>query len=76
MALFALAFRVLAAAPQTWREVLPSAALGGIGWTLLQLVEGLIASRAFENASQTYGTFAGALGLIAFLSLAAQLFSR
>ncbi len=72
--LFALAFRVLAAAAQPWREVLPGALLGGIGWTLLQLVGGLIASRAFENASQTYGAFAGALGLIAFLSLAAQLF--
>lgn len=72
--LFAVAFRVLTAADVSWRDVLPGAVLGGIGWTALQLLGGLIASRAFDHATETYGAFAGALGLIAFLSIAAQLF--
>lgn len=71
--LFALAFRVLT--PRTVRTglLLPGAVLGGIGWSLLQLLGVYLVGNQLRYASQVYGYFASVLGLVSWLFLGAQL---
>lgn len=72
-ALFALAFRILTSEDLSWRDVWPGAAIAGVAWTVLQAVGGYIVSHQLRGASQTYGTFATVIGLMAWLYLAAQM---
>jgi len=72
-ALFALAFRILTSEDLSWRDVWPGAAIAGVAWTILQAVGGYIVSHQLRGASQTYGTFATVIGLMAWLYLAAQM---
>jgi YihY family inner membrane protein len=72
-ALFAIAFRVLTSEPLSWSDVWPGAAVAGLAWTVLQAIGGYIVSHQLQGASQTYGTFATVIGLMAWLYLAAQM---
>lgn len=72
-AIFVLSFKVLTDRDLGWRDVLPGAALAGVGWTALQLLGGHLVSRRVTGASQTYGAFALVLGLLSWLYLQAQL---
>jgi len=70
--LFLVAFRLLTPKQIPWRDMLPGAIVGAVGWTVLQYVGGLLVEHSLRNTSKEYGTFALVLGLISFLFLAAQ----
>jgi YihY family inner membrane protein len=74
MAVFALAYKVLTVAHVSWREVLPGAVVAAIAWTILLMVGSWVVDRHIRNASQVYGFFAIVIGLLAWISLAAQVF--
>jgi YihY family inner membrane protein len=71
---YLLAFRILAPSDTRWRSLLPGTLIGGLGWTALEAVGGLLVSHALRHTSQLYGFFAVVLGLIFWLSLGSQLF--
>lgn len=71
--LFLVIFRLLTPAEVTWRQLLPGAVLGGVGWQILQTVGVNLVSHQLQHAGQVYGVFGFTLALISFLSLAATL---
>jgi membrane protein len=73
IAVFALAYRVLLSASVRWRWVMPGAAFGGIGWTVLLSFGGWIVADRIASSSDVYGTFAMVIGLLAWIYLGAQL---
>lgn len=73
-AVFAFAFRVLTVAHVSWRDVLPGAIAAAVAWTILLMVGSWLVDRHIRNASQVYGFFAIVIGLLAWISLAAQMF--
>lgn len=72
IALYIVLFRVLTPDVGT-RELLPGAAIGGIGWSILQSAGTLLVGHTLRNASQLYGFFGSVLGLVSWLFLAAQI---
>src|SRR5581483_9988831 len=54
------------------RELWPGIALAAVGWEVLQSVGGIYVAHVVRGASQTYGTFATVIGLIAWLYLGAR----
>jgi len=71
--LFWLVFRLLTPSEISWRQLLPGAVVGGIGWQILQTVGVNLVSHQLQHAGQVYGVFGFTLALISFLSLAATL---
>jgi YihY family inner membrane protein len=71
--LFVVAFRVLTVRSVETRLLLPGAVVGGIGWSVLQLVGAYLVAHQLRHASQVYGYFASVLGLVSWLFLSAQL---
>lgn len=69
--LFTVGFRVLTPSIGT-RDLVPGAIVGGIGWSILQVVGALLVGHNLRHASQVYGYFASVLGLISWLYLSAQ----
>jgi YihY family inner membrane protein len=67
------AFKILTDRPLGWPQVLPGAVVGGVAFTILQLVGGAIVGRNVRGASDTYGTFAVVIGLLTWLYLLAQM---
>ena len=74
VAVFAFAYRVLTVADVSWREVLPGAVVAAIAWTALLMLGSWLLDRQIRHASQVYGFFAIVIGLLAWISLAAQVF--
>jgi YihY family inner membrane protein len=72
VALFVVAFRLLTPKQISWRDMVPGAIVGAVGWTLLQYLGGLLIEHSLRNTSKEYGAFAMVLGLIGFLYLAAR----
>lgn len=72
LVLFLLAFRILTTAEVTWGDVFPGAAVAALAWTVLQAVGGYVVSHQLQGASDTYGTFATVIGLLAWIYLGAQ----
>ena len=70
--LFVVAFRLLTPKQIPWRDMVPGAMVGAVGWTVLQYLGGVLIEHSLRNTSKEYGTFALVLGLISFLFLAAQ----
>lgn len=70
--LFLLAFRILTAEDVTWGDVFPGAMLAAVAWTVLQALGGYYVSHQLQGASNTYGTFATVIGLLAWIYLGAQ----
>jgi membrane protein len=70
--LFSLAFRILTTSDLSWADVRPGAIIAAAAWTLLQAVGGYYVSHQLEGASETYGTFATVIGLLAWIFLGAQ----
>jgi len=66
-------FKVLTAAPVSWRDVWPGATLAGVLWTGLQALGGYIVGRRISGASDVYGVFAVVIGLLSWLYLGAQI---
>jgi membrane protein len=71
--LFLLGFRVLTVRDIPLRDLLPGAAVAGVGWLLLQAVGSYYITHQLRGASQTYGMFGVVLGLLSWLYLQAQL---
>jgi YihY family inner membrane protein len=66
-------FRLLTAADPSLRELLPGVALAAVGLLILQAAGGWYVERTIGRATDTYGLFATVIGLLSWLSLAAQL---
>ena len=73
-AVFAFAYRVLTVARISWSDVIPGAILAAVAWTVLLLLGSWILDRYIGRAERIYGTFAAVIGLLAWISLFAQLF--
>jgi len=73
LVLFLLAFRILTTENVTWGDVFPGALIAALAWTTLQAVGGYIVSHQLQGASDTYGTFATVIGLLAWIYLGAQI---
>jgi YihY family inner membrane protein len=70
---FWLAFRLGTASAVSWRQLRLGAIVGGVIWQVLQAVGGYFVSHQLAHTSDTYGTFAVVLGLLAWLYLEAEL---
>jgi membrane protein len=73
LALFMLAFKLLTAAQLSWRELLPGAMFAAVAWAVLQSLGGVYIHHVVSKASNTYGTFALVIGVLAWLHLGSQL---
>ena len=73
LVLFLLAFRILTTEDVTWGDVFPGAMVAALSWTVLQALGGYIVSHQLQGASDTYGTFATVIGLLAWIYLGAQM---
>jgi len=70
---FAVAFRVLTAVPQTWRIVWPGACIAAVGYVLLQSLGALYVQHVLAGAEDTYGTFGVVIGLLSWMYLLARM---
>jgi YihY family inner membrane protein len=70
---YLLAFRVTTPKAVPTRRLWPGVVVGGIGWTILQVVGGYLVGHELRDTSQVYGTFAVVLGLLAWIYLGVQL---
>ena len=73
VALFAAAFRLLTAGSVPTRCLWISVLLASVVWEILQVAGGIYVQRVISKASNTYGTFATVIGLLAWLHIGAQL---
>jgi YihY family inner membrane protein len=71
--LLATLFQVLTATRLPWRRLLPGAAVGAVGWSVLEALGAWIVSRQLERANLVYGAFAIVIVLLSWLYLSAQL---
>lgn len=71
--LYLFSFRILTSHEVSWRELVPGAVLGGIGWTILQEFGGFIVGHFLKNDNSLYGTFGIVIGLFAWLYLICEL---
>ncbi len=69
---FLLGFKVLTDRHLSWRELLPGALVGGVGWGILHALGGFYVGELVRGASQIYGFFAIVIGLLAWMYLQAQ----
>ncbi|HET8951027.1 MAG TPA: YihY/virulence factor BrkB family protein [Solirubrobacteraceae bacterium] len=67
------AFRLLTTATPSLRELMPGVAVAATGLLVLQTVGGRYVDSTIGRASNTYGLFATVIGLLTWLSVAAQL---
>jgi YihY family inner membrane protein len=74
LAAYLVALHILAPKGTAWRCLLPGMVIGGIGWTVLETVGGLLVSHFLRHSTELYGLFATVLGLVFWLSLGSQLF--
>lgn len=74
MALFIASFKILTNRPLSWRQLIPGAVVGAIGWTAVQLIGGWYIDNHVRGANEVYGTFAVVIGLLSWLYLLAQVF--
>jgi YihY family inner membrane protein len=69
--MYAAAFRVLTPKGVPTRKLLPGAVVGGIAWTVLQVL-GTYLVQHFVHSGSAYSIFATVLGLVAWINLVAQ----
>ena len=62
-------YRWLCSRASPWRELVPGATIGGVSFTILQILGTTIVARAIARATPVYGNFASVIGLISWLSL-------
>lgn len=73
LALYFFAFKVLTNLELSARALLPGAAVGAIGWTILQSLGVLYVRHEIAHASHLYGSLAAVIGLLAWIHLGALL---
>ena len=66
------AFRLLTSARPSLRDLLPGVGVAAVGLLVLQALGGRYVEATIGRASDTYGLFATVIGLLSWLSLAAQ----
>lgn len=71
--LYMLAFQVLTNMHQTWRSLIPGAAVGAVGWTLLESLGAFYTRHELAHLSQLYGTLAGVIGVLLWIYFGALL---
>jgi YihY family inner membrane protein len=71
--LLLLMFRLLTGTGVRWRWLLPGAAVGAAGWSVLQTVGVQLVNHQLERANLLYGVFAVVLVLLGWLYLSTQL---
>ena len=71
--LFFVVFRFLIPAAVATRRLWPGIVVAAVGWDVLQSLGGLYVGHVVKGASQTYGTFAAVIGLLAWLYLGARI---
>jgi hypothetical protein len=74
LVLFLVAYRALLRRRHRWRDLLPGAIFGAIGWTLLKLVGTWYATVTVERSETVYGAFAATVGVLVLLYLAGRVF--
>ncbi len=72
LALYLIAFRLLTPKQIETRHLAIGAIVGGVAWTILQLVGGYLVSHQLRHASQVYGFFAVVLGILSWIYLGAR----
>jgi uncharacterized BrkB/YihY/UPF0761 family membrane protein len=72
-ALYLLSFRVLTPVTLPFRDLVPGAALAGVGFTVLITLGSGLVQHQVRNSSATYGQFGVVIGLVAFLFLLAKI---
>jgi YihY family inner membrane protein len=70
--MYLAAFRVLTPKGVPTRKLLPGAVVGGISWTVLQIL-GTYLVHHFMHSASAYGVFATVLALLAWINLAVQM---
>ena len=70
---FLAAFRVLTPKQVRTRNLIVGAAVGGVLWTVIQAFGGYVVGHYLKNDNAVYGTFGTVLGLIAWISIGAQI---
>lgn len=73
LALYLSAFRILTPAQVPFKSLIWGSVIGGIAWTVLQLLGGYLISHELKHASQVYGFFAVVLGLLSWIYLGARI---
>jgi uncharacterized BrkB/YihY/UPF0761 family membrane protein len=58
LVLLAVMFQMLTGRWVAWRRLLPGAAIGAVGWSVLQMVGVQVLERQLERANLIYGVFA------------------
>jgi YihY family inner membrane protein len=71
--LLSVLFQVLTGTWVRWRRLVPGAAAGAVGWSVLQVLGVWIVDRQLERANLIYGVFAIVIVLLSWLYLTAQL---
>lgn len=71
-ALVVALMRVMVEAKLPFGSLKWAAVVGGVGWTVLQLIGGWYTNRLIDNADKTYGTFAVVIGLLSWILLQAK----
>jgi YihY family inner membrane protein len=66
-------FQILTGMTVRWRWLLPGAAVGALGWSVLQTIGVAIVNRQLEHANVVYGVFAVVIVLLGWLYLTCQL---
>jgi len=66
-------FQVLTGMRVPWRWLLPGAACGAVGWSVLQALGVWVVGRQLQRANLVYGVFAIVIVLLGWLYLSAQL---
>jgi YihY family inner membrane protein len=72
LALFMASFKLLTSADLNLRELVPGAMFAAVAWEVLQVLGGVYIHHVVSKASNTYGTFALVIGVLAWLHLGAQ----
>ncbi len=73
LSLYLIAFRILTPRQIGTRHLVLGAVIGGVAWTILQLVGGYLVSHQLTHASQVYGFFAIVLGILSWIYLGARI---
>jgi YihY family inner membrane protein len=73
LALLVVGFQVLTGMPVAWPRLLPGAACGAVGWSVLQFLGVYVVSRQLQQANLVYGVFAVVIVLLSWLYLTAQM---
>jgi uncharacterized BrkB/YihY/UPF0761 family membrane protein len=74
LAAYLVALHILAPKGTPWRCLVPGMLIGGIGWTVLETLGGVLVNHVLRHSIQLYGLFGIVLGLVFLLSLGSQLF--